>query len=77
MDAMGIHQDVPELLCYDLKKARPIRNSLRFFRTAGNEGPEHRMQRGDEFTADEWNKSKKEQEQILMNYRIAYPAKRW
>ena len=59
--------------CNDKKQARPIEELIEAFGTIGTEGLN--IAHGEElsFTADEWKaKSEKEQQEILMNYRIAY-----
>lgn len=59
--------------CNDEKQARPIEELIEAFGTIGTEGLN--IAHGEElsFTADEWKaKSEKEQQEILMNYRIAY-----
>ena len=59
--------------CYDAKQARPISELVEVFAQQGTKGLNIACSEEMSFTADEWNaKSKKEQEQILMNYRIAY-----
>ena len=59
--------------CYDAKQARPISELVEVFAQQGTEDLNIACSEEMSFTADEWNaKSKKEQEQILMNYRIAY-----
>jgi leucyl-tRNA synthetase (EC 6.1.1.4) len=56
-----------------LKKARPISELVEQFSRQGTSGLNAACTEPLEFTADEWNsKSEKEQQQILMNYRIAY-----
>jgi leucyl-tRNA synthetase len=59
--------------CYDLQQARPIEELVQAFEQVGSE--KLNIACSDEllFTADEWNaKSKKEKQEILLNYRIAY-----
>ena len=59
--------------CYDAKQARPISELVEVFAQQGTKDLNIACSEEMSFTADEWNaKSKKEQEQILMNYRIAY-----
>lgn len=56
-----------------LKKARPISELVEQFSRQGTSGLNAACTEPLEFTAEEWNsKSEKEQQQILMNYRIAY-----
>ncbi|HOV36847.1 MAG TPA: leucine--tRNA ligase [Dysgonamonadaceae bacterium] len=56
-----------------LKKARPISELVEQFSQRGTSGLDAACTEPMEFTAEEWNsKSEKEQQQILMNYRIAY-----
>ena len=57
----------------DEKKALPIGKLIEAFETAGTEGVNAACGEELSFTAAEWKgKSKKEQEEILMNYRLAY-----
>lgn len=59
--------------CYDENKALPIERLVEAFETAGTEGLNVACGEPLSFTAAEWKaKSKKEQEEILMNYRLAY-----
>ncbi len=59
--------------CNDEKQARPISELVQAFAQYGSEGLNAACSEELRFTADEWNaKSEKEQQQILMNYRIAY-----
>ena len=56
-----------------LNKARPISELVEHFSQQGTSGLNAACTEPLEFTAEEWNsKSEKEQQQILMNYRIAY-----
>lgn len=56
-----------------LKKSRPISELVDHFSRQGTSGLNAACTEPLEFTAEEWNsKSEKEQQQILMNYRIAY-----
>ena len=56
-----------------LKKARPLSELVEQFSQRGTSGLDAACTEPLEFTAEEWNsKSEKEQQQILMNYRIAY-----
>lgn len=59
--------------CNDEQQARPIEELIEAFSTVGTEGMNVACGEEWNFTADEWNaKSEKEQQEILMNYRIAY-----
>lgn len=59
--------------CNDEKQARPIHELIQAFETVGTEGLHIACNEELHFTAEEWKaKSKKEKEEILMNYRIAY-----
>ena len=59
--------------CNDKKQARPIQELIEAFSQTGTEGMNVACGEELSFTATEWNaKSEKEQQEILMNYRIAY-----
>ena len=59
--------------CNKCQKAQPIKTLVEHFKTKGTEDLDVACTEELQFTADEWNaKSEKEQQQILMNYRIAY-----
>ena len=59
--------------CNDEQQARPIEELISAFETTGTEGMNVACGEELSFTADEWKaKSEKEQQEILMNYRIAY-----
>ena len=59
--------------CNTCGKAQPIENLVKAFETKGSEGLDVACSEELSFTAEEWNaKSEKEQQEILMNYRIAY-----
>ncbi|MCD8032508.1 MAG: leucine--tRNA ligase [Bacteroides sp.] len=59
--------------CNDEKKAMPIENLIQTFETNGTAGLNVACSEELTFTAAEWKaKSEKEQQEILMNYRIAY-----
>lgn len=59
--------------CNDTKKARPIQELIDAFPQYGNEGLNAACSEDICFTADEWKAmSEKEQQEVLMNYRIAY-----
>ena len=57
------------------KKAEPITDLVKYFETEGNNNIEAASDYTLIFTADEWNKkSEKEQQELLLNYRLAYLA---
>ena len=59
--------------CYDEQEARPIGELVSVFEAQGTEGMNIACSEELSFTADEWNaKTEKEQQEILLNYRIAY-----
>ncbi len=59
--------------CNDLQKARPISELVEAFEANGTEGLNVACSEELSFTAEEWKAmSQKEQQQVLMNYRIAY-----
>lgn len=59
--------------CNDEQQARPIGELISAFKTTGTEGMNVACSEELNFTANEWKaKSEKEQQEILMNYRIAY-----
>ena len=59
--------------CNNHKQARPIAELIETFEKQGTEGINAACSEELQFTAAEWNaKSEKEQQEILMNYRIAY-----
>ena len=59
--------------CNAEQKARPIAELIKAFETNGSEGVDAVCSEPLQFSAEEWNaKSEKEQQEILMNYRIAY-----
>ena len=59
--------------CNKCQKAQPIKTLVEHFKTKGTEDLDVACTEELQFTAEEWNaKSEKEQQQILMNYRIAY-----
>lgn len=59
--------------CNDLQQARPIEELIAAFEQSGTDKLNVACSEELCFTADEWKaKSKKEKEEILMNYRIAY-----
>lgn len=59
--------------CYDEQQARPIEELVRAFEMSGSHGLHVACGEDLHFTAEEWNgKSEKEQQEMLLNYRIAY-----
>jgi len=57
------------------QKAQPIELLVKAFETTGTQGIQASCTEELQFTAQEWNgKSEKEQQEILLNYRIAYLA---
>ena len=61
--------------CYDEQKAMPITELVKAFETVGTQGLNVACGEEMNFTAREWkNKSTKEQQEILLNYRLAYLA---
>ena len=59
--------------CNKCQQAQPIETLVEHFKTQGTEGLDVACTEELNFTAEEWNaKSEQEQQQILMNYRIAY-----
>ena len=59
--------------CNQAKQARPIAELIEVFSEQGTAGLDLASTEPMEFTADEWNgKTDREQQEILMNYRIAY-----
>jgi leucyl-tRNA synthetase len=70
---MGIHPYVPSYYCNQAQQARPIAELTEVFSQQGTAGLDLACNEPMEFSAEEWNaKSEKEQQEILMNYRIAY-----
>ena len=54
-------------------KAEPIENLIHIFETSGNRAISAECSQTGEFSAEEWNsKTEKQQQEILMNYRLAY-----
>ena len=54
-------------------RAEPINDLIKIFEKSGNAGVEAATSQEETFTAEQWNAmSEKEQQEILMNYRIAY-----
>ena len=65
---------------YDKKadKAMPISQLIEHFAANGTDDIDAACTEPMSFTADEWNnKNEKEQQQVLMNYRLAYLADTW
>ncbi|MDR2382723.1 MAG: leucine--tRNA ligase [Prevotellaceae bacterium] len=61
--------------CNDVQQARPISELIAVFESEGSERVNAACNEQRVFTANEWNAgSEKEQQEILMNYRIAYLA---
>ena len=61
--------------CNQAKKAQPIAELVKIFEQQGTEGLNAACSRPLSFTAEEWKAmSEKEQQEILMNYRLAYLA---
>lgn len=61
--------------CYDEQKAMPITELVKAFEAVGTQGLNVACGEELNFTAEEWkNKSTKEQQEILLNYRLAYLA---
>lgn len=59
--------------CYDEQQARPIEELIEVFSAQGAENMNIACGEELSFTAEEWNsKTEKEQQEILLNYRIAY-----
>ncbi len=59
--------------CNQSRKAKPISELIERFAKQGTEGIDAACGEIMEFTAEEWNrKSEKEQQEVLMNWRIAY-----
>ena len=59
--------------CNDEQQARPIEELIQVFASQGTKGMNVACSEQLSFSAEEWNaKSEKEQQEILLNYRIAY-----
>lgn len=59
--------------CYDEQQARPIEELISVFEQQGTDGMNIACSEELSFTAEEWkSKTEKEQQEILLNYRIAY-----
>ena len=64
--------------CNQAKQARPIDELKEAFAASGTDGLDVAQTNPLSFTADEWKKmSEKEQQEVLMNYRLAYLADTW
>ena len=64
--------------CNQANQARPIDELIEAFKTSGTEGLDVAQTNPLTFTAEEWNNmSEKEQQNTLMNYRLAYLADTW
>ena len=60
------------------KKAEPVEQLIKEFQINGNAEVDAACSPVDRFSADKWNSwPEKEQQQILMNYRLAYLANTW
>jgi leucyl-tRNA synthetase len=58
-----------------IQKAQPIESLVKAFETTGTQGIQAACTEELQFTAQEWNgKTEKEQQEVLLNYRIAYLA---
>ncbi len=61
--------------CNDAQQARPIEELIEVFKTQGTKDMNIACSEELHFSAEEWNsKSEKKQQEILLNYRIAYLA---
>ena len=61
--------------CNGCKKAQPIANLIQHFENHGTEGLNVAQSKSLQFTAEEWKAmSEKQQQETLMNYRLAYQA---
>ena len=61
--------------CYDEQKAMPIGELVKAFETSGTEGLNVACSEDLHFSAEEWKrKPEREQQEILLNYRLAYLA---
>jgi leucyl-tRNA synthetase len=59
----------------DLQKAQPISRLVEVFEKEGNAGVHAACSETQQFTPEEWNaKTEKQQQELLMNYRLAYLA---
>ena len=64
--------------CNQADQARPIEELMEVFANQGTKDLDLACTEKMSFTADEWNaKSEAEQQEILMNYRLAYLAETW
>ena len=61
--------------CNQSKKAQPIADLMKRFSEQGTDGLDAACSKPLDFTAEQWNAmSEKEQQEVLMNYRLAYLA---
>ncbi|MBR4787481.1 MAG: leucine--tRNA ligase [Bacteroidales bacterium] len=64
--------------CNQANQARPIDELIEAFNASGTDGLDVAQTNPLTFTADEWKKmNEQEQQQVLMNYRLAYLADTW
>ena len=64
--------------CNQAKQARPIDELIEAFNASGTEGLDVAQTNPMTFTAEEWKAmGEKEQQEVLMNYRLAYLADTW
>ncbi|MDD4395822.1 MAG: leucine--tRNA ligase, partial [Bacteroidales bacterium] len=64
--------------CTKCQKARPITELVKYFSENGSDGVNAAQSKPLAFTAEEWNaKDEIEQQNILLNYRLAYIADSW
>jgi leucyl-tRNA synthetase len=69
----GFLQLFSSYYCYNAKQARPISELINCFKTQGTKNLNVACTEVLDFTAEQWNKkTEKEQQEILMNYRLAY-----
>ncbi len=69
----GFLQLFSSYYCYDEQQARPVSELIECFSMQGSKGLNVASTEVLDFSAEEWNsKSEKEQQEILMNYRLAY-----
>ncbi len=64
--------------CTKCQEARPITELVKYFSENGSDGANAAQSKPFAFTAEEWNaKDETEQQNILLNYRLAYIADSW
>ena len=69
----GFIQLFSSYYCYDAQQARPVSELVECFSIQGSKGLNVACTEVLDFSAEEWKgKSEKEQQEILMNYRLAY-----